>query len=60
MLLAKADAKFFVRVMLSVGSLLCLSDAKPVVQYVVFGRFVLRGTLIHLLLRNEQDESLLS
>jgi hypothetical protein len=38
-----------------------VSDAKPVVQYVVlFGRFVVRGTLIQLHPRNEQDESLVS
>jgi hypothetical protein len=38
-----------------------VSDAKPVVQYVVlFGRFVVRGTLIQLHPPNEQDESLVS
>jgi len=63
MLLAEVavDAKFFFRVMLSVGSFLCLSDAKPVVQYVVlFGRCIMRGTLIQLHPPNEQDESLVS
>lgn len=63
MLLAKVvvDAKLFFRVILSVGSFLCLSDAKPIVQYVVlFGRFVVRGTLIQLHPPNEQDESVVS
>jgi len=62
MLLAKVvDAKLFFRVILSVGSFLCLSDAKPVVQYVdLFGWCVMRGTLIHLHPPNEQDESLVS